>query len=160
MFETGFEIPILSAIRGTSLVLGDETIERQSQSLTARRPAWLRLIWIACGAVCLLTGIVGIAVPLLPTTPLLLLAAFCFARGSDRLHQWLLAHPRLGPPIRNWQRHGAISRSGKRLAFIAMAAVVAIAVVAGAPLYALGLQVAVLCAVAVFIATRPLPPKT
>jgi len=125
-----------------------------------RRPGWLRLLWIVAGAAALVLGVIGIALPLLPTTPLLLLAAFCFARGSERLHRWLVTHPRFGPPIENWRKHGAISSSAKRLAFTAMVAVVAIALVAGVPLYAVALQVAVLCVVGIFIATRPSPPES
>lgn len=153
-------IPILPGVFPTALSFArSRLIEQQSETISAPRPVWLRLVWIACGAAALVTGIVGIALPLLPTTPFLLLAAFCFARGSERLHTWLVTHPRLGPPIENWRRHGAISRQAKLLAFVAMAAVVIIAAVAGTPLYAIGIQLAVLSAVAVFIATRPVPPQ-
>jgi uncharacterized membrane protein YbaN (DUF454 family) len=136
----------------------DDPVEKQRMAMNLTRPVWLRLVWIVLGGASLLAGIVGVVLPLLPTTPFLLLAAFCFARGSDRLHSWLVRHPRLGPPIEHWRRHGAISRSAKRLAFAAMAAVVLLAIMAGVPLYAIGLQVAVLSVVAIFIATRPLPP--
>lgn len=47
-------------------------------------------------------AVVGIFVPLLPTVPLLLLAAACFARSSERFHNWLLGHPSLGPMIRDY----------------------------------------------------------
>lgn len=58
-------------------------------------------------------GIIGIYLPLLPTTPFLLLAAACFARSSERCHQWLLNNPTFGPIVRNWEERRCISRRSK-----------------------------------------------
>lgn len=122
------------------------------------RPA-KRLAWQAAGALFLLLGLLGIPLPLLPTTPFLLLAAFCFARGSDRLHDWLVGHPRLGPPIEAWRRDRAISRQAKVMAGAAMLASLAISLVIGAPPYAVGLQAVVLVGVGLFLFTRPEPRR-
>jgi uncharacterized protein len=84
------------------------------------RPAWQRAVWLVAGALALATGFVGIFLPLLPTTPFVLLAAFCFARGSPRCEAWLLAHPRFGPMIRNWRDHRAIPLRAKQLAWTMM----------------------------------------
>lgn len=84
------------------------------------RPVWQRLLWVAAGALALLTGVVGIFLPLLPTTPLVLLAAFCFARGSERCERWLVEHPRFGPMIANWRDHRAIPRRVKQFAWAMM----------------------------------------
>jgi uncharacterized membrane protein YbaN (DUF454 family) len=65
-------------------------------------------LYIAVGWLCLGLGFVGIFLPLLPTTPFVLLAAFCFSRSSARLHRWLLAQPTFGPIIRDWNQHGVI----------------------------------------------------
>lgn len=62
----------------------------------------------ACGTLCVGLGILGIFLPLMPTTVFLLLAAACYARSSDRFHQRLVQHPWLGPYIR--QRHGLSTR--------------------------------------------------
>ena len=62
----------------------------------------LRLSLVTAGLVCTGLAILGIFLPLLPTVPLLLLAAACFARSSERFHSWLLQHPRLGPMIRGY----------------------------------------------------------
>jgi uncharacterized membrane protein YbaN (DUF454 family) len=72
------------------------------------RWAWWLLAYISLG-----TGIVGIFVPGLPTTVFILIAAYAASRGSDRLHRYLLEHPRFGPMIRNWQTNGAVSRRAK-----------------------------------------------
>jgi uncharacterized membrane protein YbaN (DUF454 family) len=117
-----------------------------------------RLAWQAAGALALVLAIVGIALPLLPTTPFLLLSAFCFARGSERLHDWLVTHPRLGPPIRAWREHRAISTRAKQLAIIAIVAAFAGEPGAGAAPTVLAIQAAVLVLVALFILTRPAPP--
>lgn len=58
-------------------------------------------------------AIVGIIVPLLPTTPFLLLAAACFIRSSDRLYRWLISHKWLGPYIKNYREYRAVSRRTK-----------------------------------------------
>lgn len=86
-----------------------------------RRPAWMRALWAAAGLLALATGIVGIFLPLLPTTPFVLVAAFCFARGSERCEQWLLTNPRFGPMVRNWRAKRAIPLRVKQLAWCSMA---------------------------------------
>ena len=118
-----------------------------------------RAVWIAAGVIALLLGILGIALPLLPTTPFLLLAAFCFSRGSQRLHDWLLDHPRLGPPIRSWRDHGAISARAKILAGVAIAATFGLSLALGVSNTVLIIQAVVLAAVLAFIMSRPTPPS-
>lgn len=118
-----------------------------------------RLAWLIAGFSCLVLGIIGIPLPLLPTTPFLLLAAFCFGRSSKRVHDWLLDHPRLGPPIAAWREHGAISRRAKVLAAVAMVAAFVLSIVLGAPGFALAAQGVVLIGVAIFIFTRPGLPQ-
>lgn len=125
----------------------------------ATRNQIVRLFWMAGGLLSLAAGIIGIALPLLPTTPFLLLAAYCFARGSKRLHDWLVHHPRLGPPIHDWQRHGAISRRAKQLAMASIVAVLGLSYLFGAPTRVIIIQIVVLSAVSLFILTRPAPPE-
>lgn len=76
----------------------------------------LRLGYAMAGALALALGLVGIALPLLPTVPFVLLAAFCFARSNPAWERRLLVHPVWGPHIEAWRTKGAISRHGKRMA--------------------------------------------
>ncbi|MFG0832116.1 YbaN family protein [Aeromonas bivalvium] len=73
---------------------------------------------MALGWLAFATGIVGIVLPLLPTTPFMLLAAALFARSSPRFHRWLLAHPWFGPPIHDWQLYRGIRRHARRRAIL------------------------------------------
>lgn len=121
-----------------------------------------RALWLTLGMLSTACGIAGIVMPLVPTTPFLLLAAFSFARSSPRLHDWLVTHPRLGPPINDWRVHRAISRRAKIVAvvaMVAMVAMVALSFVAGVNRSVIMIQIAVLCAVATFILTRPDSPS-
>lgn len=72
-----------------------------------------RRLWNAAGLLALATGTVGIALPLLPTVPFYILAAYCFARGNPAWEARLLNHPRYGPAIRDWRARGVIRRRGK-----------------------------------------------
>jgi uncharacterized protein len=74
-----------------------------------------RLIFFVCGLLSLVTGIVGIFLPLLPTTPLVILAAWCFSKSSERFLYWLHRHQVFGPLIRDWEERGAIPLGAKAL---------------------------------------------
>lgn len=87
----------------------------------SRPPLWQRRLWLAAGFASLALGLVGLVLPLLPTAPFLLLAGFCFSRGSQRWERWLLTHPRFGPPVRAWREHRAVPRRAKLLAIAMMA---------------------------------------
>jgi uncharacterized protein len=114
-----------------------------------------RLPWLLLGFASAGCGILGIVLPLVPTTPFLLLSAYGFSRSSPRFHAWLVGHPRLGPPIRDWQAHGAISPRAKALAAVAIVATPAISLALGASATVLGVQLVVLSCVAVFVLSRP-----
>lgn len=113
------------------------------------------MLWLAAGLISLGLGIIGAVLPLLPTVPFLLLAAFCFARSSERLHNWLLNHPRFGPSIANWNERGAISRTAKQLATISIVVTFLISLGLGLRPMILGIQAATLLIVTIFIWTRP-----
>lgn len=115
----------------------------------------MRTVWLICGMVAMGLGGLGIFLPLLPTVPFMLLAAFCFARSSESLHHWLVTHPTFGPPIDDWRRSGAIGRRAKWLASLSMAAAFGLSLAFGFGAKVLFVQLVTLGAVAVFIWTRP-----
>lgn len=117
-----------------------------------------RTLWLLIGLTSLALGIAGVVLPLLPTTPFVLLSAYCFARSSPRLHDWLLGHRLFGPLIANWQRHGAISPRAKLLAVLSMAGVLGLSVAMGAPQRVILIQALILPVTALFIVTRPSGP--
>lgn len=82
----------------------------------------MRWVFFGFGWLMVAVGTVGVFLPLLPTTPFLLVAAGCFARSSPRFERWLLAHRRFGPLLVAWRERGAIPRSGKWLSAAGMIA--------------------------------------
>lgn len=125
----------------------------------ARRDMPARILWIILGFLSTACAIAGVLLPLVPTTPFLLLAAFAFARSSPRLHSWLVTHPHLGPPITDWHAHGAISRRAKIAAVVVMVATLSLSAAMGLSGMFLLVQAAVLCAAAAFVLTRPDGPS-
>ena len=115
----------------------------------------MRFIYLCLGLLSVLLAGVGIALPLLPTVPFLLLAAFFFARSSERLHNWLLSHATFGPMISDWNEHGAIRLGAKKAATASVAAVFILSVVLQVPTYVLMIQAITLGCVMIFIWTRP-----
>ena len=123
--------------------------------IAARRPARLRPVWALAGLLSLGLGIVGIFLPLLPTVPLVLLAAFCFGKGSPRLRAWIVAHRRFGPMIADWEATGAIPRRVKLWACTVMAATFALSAIAGVPARVLVFQMLFMGVGAAYVLTRP-----
>ena len=80
-----------------------------------------RQLYLAAGLVSLGLGSIGVILPLLPTVPFVILAAFCFANSSPRLESWLVEHPVFGVHIMNWRERRAITRRGKWAATVAFA---------------------------------------
>jgi uncharacterized membrane protein YbaN (DUF454 family) len=114
-----------------------------------------RPLWAVAGLVSLGLGILGIFLPVLPTTPLVLLAAFCFGKGAPRLRAWITGHRRFGPMIADWEATGAIPRRVKLLACSVMAATLVTFALLGTSLVILALQALLMGAGAAYVLSRP-----
>lgn len=117
-----------------------------------------RVLWLLLGHLSLALGIIGAVLPLLPTTPFLLLSAFAFSRSSPRLARWLHEHPRLGPPILNWRKHGVIGRGAKVVVVVAAVVSLSSSLWLAVPWWALAAQGVILSLVLLFVLTRPSRP--
>ena len=115
----------------------------------------MRFIYAGLGLLCVALAVVGIILPLLPTVPFLLLAAFFFANSSERLHNWILDHNIFGPLIEDWQSTGSIRPGAKKAATLSIAAVFLVSLVFGAPNFVIIVQAIVLTCVLIFIWSRP-----
>ncbi len=82
----------------------------------------MRLVALILAYLFLALAIVGVFLPGIPTVPFLLLTAWFSAKGSERLHRWLYEHPHLGKLLIDWERQGAISRTGKMVAMLMLIA--------------------------------------
>lgn len=124
-------------------------------ALRLRSPA--RALWLAVAAACLGVGMAGVVLPLLPTTPFLLVAAYAASRSSSRLHAWLLGHRFFGETIRHWHEHRSVARRAKLAASGTMAASAAVLfLVSRAPLA--GAATALMALVGIWLWLRPEPP--
>ncbi|MGR3761260.1 YbaN family protein [Roseobacteraceae bacterium NS-SX3] len=115
----------------------------------------MRFIYAGIGLLCVALALIGIALPLLPTVPFLLLAAFFFANSSERLHGWIISHAVFGPMILDWRERRAIRPAAKKAATVSIAAVFVISLVLGAASHVLAIQAVVLGGVLLFIWSRP-----
>lgn len=118
----------------------------------------MRIVYLGLGWLLVVIGILGAFLPVLPTTPFLILAVACFARSSPRLEAWLLEHPKFGKPLRDWRERGAIPRKAKMAAVIMMAASYALFWFGTSPPAGRAVLVAVIMIVpAIFVVSRPEP---
>ena len=76
------------------------------------------------GIISLTLGFIGAVLPVLPTTPFILLSAYCFSKSSDRFYNWLINIPAFGKSIQNWNENGSISRRGKVMCFFSITGVI------------------------------------
>lgn len=86
----------------------------------------VRVLLVVAGAISLALGIIGVVLPGLPTTPFILLTAFCWAKASPRLHRWLLNHPWSGPMLRDWEAHRSLTVRTKTIAVGSMLTMVSL----------------------------------
>lgn len=90
------------------------------RDIRQHRNPLVRSLLLVIGWLAVALGVIGIFLPVLPTTPFLLLAAACFVRSSQRFYDWLVSHPRLGPWFRDYLEGNGIPLRGKVYAIATM----------------------------------------
>lgn len=114
-----------------------------------------RPFWIVLGLLSLALGAIGIVLPLLPTTPLVILAAFAFSKGSPRLEQLIENHRVFGPILSEWRAHGVIAPRYKAMALGMLVAAFGVSFLWGVGFKILIIQAICIVLVAIFILSRP-----
>ena len=118
-----------------------------------------KYLYISLGFLCVGLGFIGIVLPGIPTTPLILLSAWFFSRSSKKFESWLVNHKKFGPIINNWQESKAISRNSKLYSVMMIIPTFIITIIFAFSLaidIILAISGAILC---IFIITRPEPLK-
>jgi uncharacterized membrane protein YbaN (DUF454 family) len=114
----------------------------------------MRYVYLAIGLVFVALGVIGAFLPVLPTTPFLLISLWAFANSSPRLECWLLDHPRFGPRLVAWREHKVIPLPVKRTAFASMIVGLSLMALVGR-WWAFGIAAGLMAIGATYIATRP-----
>jgi uncharacterized membrane protein YbaN (DUF454 family) len=112
-------------------------------------------LWRTLAIACVALGLLGSVLPVLPTVPFLLVAAWAGSRGWPQLEVWLVQHPRHGPAIQRWRDHGAVPRRAKWFATTMMLLSTTILAVSGAPLWLKLAVPGVMASVAIWLWLRP-----
>ncbi len=133
----------------------------ETQDAPSRQSGRVTWFWRGLGSTLAVLGFAFLFVPVLPTVPILILAAMAFAHGDPAARAKLLAHPKVGPPLKAWFDHGVVSRRSKVFAIVSMA------IGAGSGIWLSGMGsgtawmvAVVMAAVAVWLALRPEHPPT
>ncbi|WP_395685328.1 YbaN family protein [Aestuariivirga sp.] len=120
-----------------------------------RRPLLVGTGWLCVGL-----GIIGIIMPLFPTTPFLLVAVWAFSRSSPELAEKIRNHRLAGPYIRDWEQHGVIPPAAKFFAIVMMSAMFGYLMLATpAPGWAIISAGLVMAGVSAFVLSRPSRPR-
>ncbi len=126
-------------------------IARVRLKLGVRRLIYLGIGWLSLGM-----AVAGVILPVLPTTPMLIVAAWAFGKSSPELAEKIRNHRVCGPPVRDWQDHGVISLKAKLLAITIMSAMGGWLWVYGdLPTWLTLLIIAVMVCAGIFVGSRP-----
>ena len=131
-----------------------ETKSRPAFAWRRSRQALVALGWLNVGI-----GMAGVVLPLLPTTPFLLVALWAFGKSSPRFHEWLHTHPRFSPLLQDWQQERAVPSYAKALALLMMASSVIWLATSDTPTTVVLMVSGGLACVALWIVTRARPSR-
>jgi uncharacterized membrane protein YbaN (DUF454 family) len=118
----------------------------------------LRALYLAIGLVCVGLGVLGAFLPVLPTTPFLLISLWAFSKSSVRLERWLLEHKRFGPRLVAWRTQRVIPLGAKLAAWGSMVASLTLMIVTGRSMIAIAGAAAIMATGAIYIASKPSRP--
>lgn len=114
-----------------------------------------RIAYITLGLVCVGLGVVGAILPVVPTTPFLLVALWAFSLSSKRLETWLLQHKRFGPRLRDWRAHRVVPWPVKLTAWGSMLASLTLMIVTGRSPLAIGGAASIMLVGVIYVARCP-----
>ena len=115
-----------------------------------------KIVLLLIGWLFVIIGAIGIFLPVLPTTPFLLISLWAFSQSSERFHDWLYNHRIFGPPLQNWTKYGVIPLRAKIIALATMAISATLVILySSAPWYGLAAMIVLMGIGAGFILTRP-----
>lgn len=115
----------------------------------------MKWIWRGLAIIAVMLGFIGVIVPGMPTTVFMLMGAAAASRGWPALHDWIVNHPRFGPPIRQWYEHRAIPRKAKWLALVSMLLSMWIICVSAGAIWVKWLVPSLMTLVLIWLWTRP-----
>ncbi len=115
-----------------------------------------RALYLMLGILFFATGVIGVFLPVLPTTPFMLLALWAFSNSSQKLHDYIWNHKRYGPMVRAWKQYGAIPLKAKISAIVVMSfSAFFVVFFSGAPMWAIVSALALMLVGATYMLTRP-----
>ena len=137
---------------GSGIFCPDESTEPTIENMIKR------YFYLALGCVCVGLGFIGTVVPGIPTTPLILIAAWAFARSSKRFESWLIGHPVFGFLIRDWRDYKGIRRKNKIVAILVIIPTFVITITLAFNVVIDIIFALFAIALCIYLATRPEPP--
>ena len=116
----------------------------------------LRIFYLLIGTTTLVIGLIGVLVPLIPTTPLILISGFCFSKSSPRIHHWLITHKTFGPILNDWENGRIIRPKAKCYSITLMSLLISYSIIFVTDSLYLKVLLFTLCiSVTLFILSRP-----
>jgi uncharacterized membrane protein YbaN (DUF454 family) len=128
--------------------------------MTNQRITWQKILWLLLAYATLAIGLIGAVLPILPTTPFLLIAVWAGSHASSRFKWWLLRHKHFGPGLRNWYRDKAIARPAKLLAVTVIVVSWLVIILSGSPSRVVAFTGLLFIGCISFLLSRPNPSNS
>ncbi len=115
----------------------------------------MRIFWIILAVAFLAAGVIGLVLPVMPTVPFVVLSAYCAAKGSPKLYNWLINNKTFGPMILDWQQRGAIARKTKWITTISLFFAIVLAFLLKLHPLLILIEAGIFIVILIFVWTRP-----